>query len=116
MREMVTFDESDWAQLTGHDKRAVRLLQKGLGDFEPLAKFAGLGQTGVDSLIAKGLAEEGPCMRPHVAPIGYRLTKKRVSCRRMVRRSPNAGLSGRLTFLRPHRREGRCGRLHDSPP
>ncbi|MCB1463133.1 MAG: hypothetical protein KDJ90_12070 [Nitratireductor sp.] len=76
MTETITFDVEDWRQLSGSDKRAIRHLQKALNDFEPLAKFAGLGQTGVDNLIVKGLAEQGGSCRPSVAPIGYRLTKK----------------------------------------
>ncbi len=72
----VTFDEDDWRDLTGHDKAGIKKLAGALNDFEPLAKFANFGAVMVRSLIDKGLAEEGPCSRPAVASVGYRLTKK----------------------------------------
>jgi hypothetical protein len=72
----VTFDEDDWAHLTGQNKIAIGKLAAALDDFEPIAKFSGLGQAGIENLIAKGLAEEGPSCRPSTAQFGYRLTKK----------------------------------------
>jgi hypothetical protein len=72
----VTFDEDDWAHLTSRDRIAIRILAAALNEFEPLAKFAGLGQPGIENLIAKGLAEEGRSCRPSVGAYGYRLTKK----------------------------------------
>lgn len=72
----VTFDEGDWSRLSPHDKQAVRKLRGAADGFEPLAKFAGLGPRMVESLIALGLAEEGPSSRPLTAQYGYRLTKK----------------------------------------
>lgn len=59
MTDPATFDEADWNQLTGHDKRALRIFSRVALDFEPLAKAAGVGQASMDSLIAQGLAVEG---------------------------------------------------------
>lgn len=57
--EPATFDESDWASLTGPDKKALKTFSRtGLG-YEPLAKAPGVGQKSMDALIAKGLAVEG---------------------------------------------------------
>lgn len=72
----VTFSESEWLRLTSRDKACLGKLASALDDFEPLAKFAGLGQLSVESLIEKGLAEEGPSSRSAVSDVGYRLTKK----------------------------------------
>lgn len=73
---MATYTLEEWQGLTGHDKQAIKKLRAALNDFEPLAKFAGLGPKMVESLIAKGLAEAGPSSRPAVAAEGYRLTDK----------------------------------------
>lgn len=59
MEEVATFDESDWRDLTGHDKRALRVFSRVAIDFEPLARATGVGQRSMDALIAKGLAVEG---------------------------------------------------------
>jgi len=61
MTQPATFEESDWAELSGPDKKALKTLSRygfSLG-FEPLARAAGVGQKSVDSLISKGLAIEG---------------------------------------------------------
>ena len=72
----VTFDEEGWRDLTGRDAAAIKKLAGALNNFEPLAKFSMPGPVMVRSLIDKGLAEAGPCSRPAVAEVGYRLTKK----------------------------------------
>ncbi|TKV73676.1 hypothetical protein FDV58_36315 [Bradyrhizobium elkanii] len=59
MNEPATFDEDDWRDLTGPDKRALRIFSRVAIDFEPLAKASGVGQKSMDELIAKGLAIEG---------------------------------------------------------
>jgi hypothetical protein len=38
MGEPITFDESDWRELTGHDKKALRIFSRVAIGFEPLAK------------------------------------------------------------------------------
>ena len=59
MTEPATFDESDWAELTGHDKKALRKFSSIGLDYDPLAKAPGVGQKSMDALISKGLAVEG---------------------------------------------------------
>ena len=60
MSEPATFDYADWRELTASDKRALWLLSRLGSNFEPLAKTTGVGQHRMDSLLAKGLAVEGP--------------------------------------------------------
>ena len=53
MTEPATFDEEDWHELTGSDKKAIRILNRygfSLG-LEPLARVAGVGQKSVDALM-----------------------------------------------------------------
>ena len=59
--EPATFDESDWEDLTGPDKKALTTLNRyGFSfGFEPLARAAGVGQKSVDSLMSKGMMVEG---------------------------------------------------------
>ena len=71
-----TFDAEDWAHLTWRERKALPVLAAACDEFEPLAKFAGVGQVGVEHLIAKGLVEEGPSCHPAAGKYGYRLTKK----------------------------------------
>lgn len=61
MAEPATFDESDWAALTGAGKKALRILHSyGFSlSFEPLSRAAGVGQKSMNSLIEMGLAIEG---------------------------------------------------------
>lgn len=55
-----TFNEDDWRNLTAADKKALKIIPRySAGDFEIIAKMAGLGQPSMDSLVAKGLAVEG---------------------------------------------------------
>jgi hypothetical protein len=54
-----TFNELDWAQLTGPDKKALKVLARVAIDFEPLGKAPGVGQKSMDALLDKGLAIEG---------------------------------------------------------
>lgn len=56
----VTFDEDDWSELTPADKKALKRLSLTTLDFDPLAKTSGVGQQSMDSLVAKGITEEGP--------------------------------------------------------
>jgi hypothetical protein len=72
----VNFTLDDWEYLSGADKRAIVKLRGALYDFEPLANLPGIGTGMIGSLMAKELAEAGPCSRPAVAERGYRLTKK----------------------------------------
>lgn len=44
MGEATTFDESDWRELTGHDKKALHTFSQVAINLEPLAKVAGVGQ------------------------------------------------------------------------
>lgn len=71
--ETTTFDESDWRELTGHDKKALRTFSRVAIDFEPLAKASGVGQKSMDALIAKGLAVEGS---PSLHGRTFKITKK----------------------------------------
>ncbi|MEO9297173.1 hypothetical protein [Devosia alba] len=73
MNEAVTFDEADWRQLTGHDKKALRTLARVSIDFEPLAKASGVGQKSMDALIAKDLTVEGA---PSLHGRTFKITKK----------------------------------------
>ena len=59
MAEPTTFDESDWRELAGPDKKALRTFSRVAIDFEPLAKAYGVGQKSMDVLMSKGLDEEG---------------------------------------------------------
>ena len=59
MSEPATFDEDDWAALTGTDKKALRIFGRVAIGFEPLAKAPGVGQKSMDGLTKKGLAVEG---------------------------------------------------------
>ncbi len=59
MGELITFNETDWRELTGSDKKALRIFSRVAIGFEPLAKASGVGQKSMDALIAKGLAMEG---------------------------------------------------------
>lgn len=59
MSEPITFDEADWRELTGPDKKALRTFSRVAISFESLAKASGVGQKSMDALVAKGLAEEG---------------------------------------------------------
>ncbi|GAB1362417.1 hypothetical protein MASR1M32_16530 [Rhodobacter sp.] len=63
MSEPATFDESDWAALSGADKKALRILHNyGFNSIspDPLARAAGVGAKSMESLIRKGLATEAP--------------------------------------------------------
>lgn len=73
MSEPITFDEADWRDLTGHDKKALRTFSRVAIDFEPLAKASGVGQKSMDALIAKGLAVEG---EPSTHGRTFKITKK----------------------------------------
>jgi hypothetical protein len=73
MTETVKFDEDDWRELTGSDKKALRTLSRVAIDFEPLAKATGVGQKSMDALIAKDLAVEG---EPSLHGRMFKLTKK----------------------------------------
>jgi predicted transcriptional regulator len=55
----VTFEESDWRDLSPSDKRALRIFSRVSLDFEALVKASGVAQKGMDNLISKGLAIEG---------------------------------------------------------
>lgn len=61
MNEVATFNEPDWEELSGADKKALKILSGyGFGfNFEPLGRAAGVGQKSMDALIGKGLAIEG---------------------------------------------------------
>lgn len=61
MTEPATFDEDDWAALSGADKKALRILSNyGFNTIspDPLARAAGVGAKSMESLIQKGLAVE----------------------------------------------------------
>lgn len=73
MSEPITFNDTDWRELTGHDKKALRTFSRVAISFEPLAKASGVGQKSMDALIAKGLAEEGAMSRHGRT---FRITKK----------------------------------------
>lgn len=56
-----TFTVQDWERLSGHDKKALRILSRigaNLG-FEPIAKAPGVGEASINSLIAQELIKEG---------------------------------------------------------
>jgi hypothetical protein len=59
MSEPITVNESDWRELTGQDKKALRIFSRVAIGFEPLAKAAGVGQKSRAALMAQGLAVEG---------------------------------------------------------
>ena len=63
MSEPASFDQRDWSELTGADKKALRIFSRVSLDFEPLAKVAGVGQKSMDALIEKGLVSEGQLSR-----------------------------------------------------
>lgn len=73
MSEPITFDDSDWRELTGHDKKALRIFSRVAIGFEPLAKAAGVGQKSMDALMAQGLAVEG---EPGLHGRTFKITKK----------------------------------------
>jgi len=77
MDEPATFDESDWAELTTHDKRMLTICARAfMVSFESLAKAPGMGQKSVDSLLAQGLLIEGDPNRHNQRT--FRLTSKGV--------------------------------------
>ncbi len=57
--EPATFDDLDWATITGPDKKALSTFSRRAIDFEILANAPGVGQKSMDALIGKGLAIEG---------------------------------------------------------
>ena len=59
MTQPATFDETDWADLSMADKKALRIFSRISLDYDPLAKIPGVGQKSMDSLILKELAVEG---------------------------------------------------------
>ncbi|MCH8683875.1 hypothetical protein [Pedomonas mirosovicensis] len=73
MSEAITFDRSDWRDLTGAEKRALRAFSRVGIDFEPLAKAVGVGQKSMDALIEKGLAVEG---KPSLHGRTFKITEK----------------------------------------
>ncbi|MBC7131704.1 MAG: hypothetical protein H5U16_01185 [Roseovarius sp.] len=73
MTEPTTFNETDWSDLTGNDKKTLRILSHVALNFEPLAKSTGVGQKSMDSLIEKGLAVEG---EPSMHGRTFKLTDK----------------------------------------
>lgn len=85
MGEPATFDEADWAELTGPDKKALGKFSRVSMGFDALAKAPGVGQKSMDSLMAKGLAIEG---------------EPSIHGNRVDARQPDAGLSANLE---PHR-------------
>ena len=63
----------EWLLLTEDERFLARRLVAAL-DFEPYpACFEGAAIL-LDALIARGLAESGPSLRPAVGAVGYRLT------------------------------------------
>jgi hypothetical protein len=91
MNDRATFDERDFNQLTPHDKRALRIFWGVTSDFESLVKASGVGQKGMDALIAKGLAIEGD---PSSDGRTFKLTDKGLLA--------VDWLSGRRTRVFPH--------------
>lgn len=73
MIEPITFDETDWRDLTGHDRKALRAFSQVAIEFEPPAKTSGVGQKSMDALMAKGLAVEG---EPSLLGRTFKITKK----------------------------------------
>jgi hypothetical protein len=71
--EPTTFDESDWRELTGYHKKALRIFSRIAIGFEPLAKAAGVAQKSMDALMAMGLAVEG---EPGLHGRTFKVTKK----------------------------------------
>jgi hypothetical protein len=69
----VTFGERDWQSLSGSDKKALCTFSRVALSFEPLATAPGVGQKRMDSLIDKGLAEEG---EPGLHGRTFQLSKK----------------------------------------
>ena len=59
MSQPATFSEDDWRELTGADKKALKIFSRVAIGFEPLAKASGVGQKSMDALTAKDLAIEG---------------------------------------------------------
>lgn len=67
-------DQSEWDALTAHDKHALKTIGRvSPADFEPLRKFNGIGKVKIESLLSKGLVEEGLSFPRRET--GYRLTE-----------------------------------------
>lgn len=73
MSEAATFDEEDWRDLTGPDKKALKIFSRVSIEYDPLSKAPGVGQRSMDSLVSKGLAVEGePCLHGRT----FKITQK----------------------------------------
>ena len=64
-----------WLLLSEDERLFARRLVAALG-FEPYPLFFDGAEIVLHKLVAKGLAEAGPSLRPAVAAIGYRLSEK----------------------------------------
>ena len=61
----MTFDDDEW--------QALKAIGPGTGAFEPLHKFRMVGEAKIQSLLDKGLVEEGKSLPRNED--GYRLTE-----------------------------------------
>lgn len=73
MSEPATFEEADWAELTGPDKKALSAFSRVSQEFDALSTATGVGQKSMDSLMAKGLAVEG---EPSIHGRTFKITDK----------------------------------------
>ena len=71
---IASFTDDEWRNLTPHDKHTIKELGRFTGSFEPLRKFKGVGDLKIRSVVAKGLAAEGPSFPRN--EIGYALSEK----------------------------------------
>jgi len=65
----------EWRLLSEDERLFARRLVAALG-FEPYPLFFEGADGVLEKLVAKGLAEAGPSLRPAVAATGYRLSEK----------------------------------------
>lgn len=59
--------------LTHHEVRALKIMARGVGHFEPVGALPHLGQKMIDRMLERGFAESG-LANEYTGTVGYRLT------------------------------------------
>lgn len=97
---MATLADVLAAQLRPHEVKSLRILaRRSTGGFERLGAMPGVGQSMIDQMVERGLAEQG-VFNQVTAEVGYRLSQLGSEVIAALAARPKAAPSG-LSSLQP---------------